>query len=305
MAQRYRMDRFVGSSPAIRRVRAQLEVAAASRASVLIVGPPGSGRQHAAHTIHYAGAGESSGPLVPLACAVLGAELMASTLGAIASRSLAPRPGGQGTLVLGDVDQLEPGAQAEVARLLGARGFPLRVIATARQDLIELAGQGKYREDLASGLSTLTIHVPALAERRGDVALLAQMFVEEVNARSGRQIAGFSPEAMDYLDAYAWPGNVDELARVVSEAHARCEGTEITVRELPQAIQLARSAAAHPRRPEETIVLDDYLARIERELMERALARAKGNKSRAAKLLGMTRPRLYRRLVQLGLEEPQ
>ena len=113
----------------------------------------------------------------------------------------------------------------------------------------------------------------------------------------------FSPEALDRLDGYGWPGNVDELAQMVAEAHERAEGVEIQVDELPERIRLAADAAAHPHRAEETIVLDEFLGRIERELIRRALARAKGNKTRAAKLLGMTRPRLYRRLVHLGLDE--
>ena len=88
----------------------------------------------------------------------------------------------------------------------------------------------------------------------------------------------------------------------MAEAHRRAAGREIDVADLPERLRLAGQAAAHPRRPEETIVLDEYLGRVERELIRRALARAKGNKARAARLLGMTRPRLYRRMVQLGLE---
>jgi len=303
-AGQYRLDRFVGDSPAIRRVRSQIELAAGSRASVVIIGPPGSGRQHAAQTIHYAAA-ESTGPLVPLACTVLAADLIASTLAAIASQRFPQEVSGHGTLLLNDVDQLAPESQAEVARVLAGKRFPLRVVATAREGLIDLARQDKYREDLASALSTLVIRLPSLAERRADIPHLAQLFVEEANVRSGKQIAGLSAEALDRLDAYPWPGNVDELSRVIDEAHRAAEGVEIVVGDLPQPIHLAHAAAVHPRRPEETIVLEHFLARIERELLVRALERAKGNKTKAAKLLGMTRPRLYRRLVQFGLEEPQ
>jgi len=194
---------------------------------------------------------------------------------------------------------------AELARLVATQGFSFRVIGTARRSLMELARQGEYREDLAAALCTLLIELPPLAERRSDVPLLAQMFVEQTNARTDRQVAGLTAEALDYLAAYPWPGNVDELAQVIREAHGRAEGAEITARDLPPKLHLALSAAAHPRRPDETIVLDEFLARIERELVVRALARAKGNKTKAAKLLGMTRPRLYRRLVQLGLENSE
>jgi DNA-binding NtrC family response regulator len=92
------------------------------------------------------------------------------------------------------------------------------------------------------------------------------------------------------------------LAEVVSEAHLKAAGPEIGLEDLPERLRLATDAARQPSRPEETIVLDEYLGRVERELIRRALARAKGNKARAARLLGVTRPRLYRRMVQLGLE---
>jgi DNA-binding NtrC family response regulator len=306
----FRLDRFVGGSTAMRRVRAQVEVAAASRASVLIVGPPGSGRQHAAHAIHYGPCGEPGGPLVPLACAVSASDLITSTLEAISLegqfRSGGPTQSSpcHGTLLLNDVDQLPPESQAELAKELTRPGFPLRIVATASQDLLDSARKGQFREDLATVLSTLVIQMPALAERRGDVPLLAQLFVEESNARGGKQIAGLSSEALDCLEAYPWPGNVDELARMIHEAHQRAEATEIVLGDLPEQVHHAYAAAGHPRRPEEKIVLGEFLPRIERELLARALARAKGNKTKAARLLGMTRPRFYRRLVQLGLEKP-
>jgi len=305
MAGRYRIDRLVGDSPAMRQARAQVELAAGSRASVLVVGPPGSGRQHTATAIHYAAGTERCGPLVPLACSVLGSELIRSALSALATRHAVAEGVGPGTLLLSDADQLPMEVQFELTRMLSSgRPFPLRIIATARQRLDELARSGQFREDLAALLSTLVIELPPLAQRRTDLPLLVQLLVEECNAKGGKQIAGLTPEAMDCLTAYGWPGNVDELIGVVREAHARAERTEITLGDLPQQLHLAAAAAAHPRRAEETIVLDEFLARIEQHLLQRALARAKGNKTKAAKLLGMTRPRLYRRLVQLGLEQP-
>ncbi len=303
VAARYRVDRLAGTSPAARRARAQVALAAGSRASVLIVGPPGSGRRHAAGAIHYGTAAEPAGSMIPLACSALGAELIHSTITALAAKKPAPEGIRPTTLLLNDADQLPLEVQAEMAAVLGARPFPLRLIAAAGQSLSDLARQGKYRQDLASVLSTIVIELPPLAERREDIPMLAQLFLEEANARGVKQVAGFSSEALDRLDAYPWPGNLDELARIVAGAHRQAEGVRIEVGDLPERIHWAAGAAAHPRRPEETIVLDDFLAQIERELIRRAMAQAKGNKTKAAKLLGMTRPRLYRRLVQLGLEE--
>ena len=303
-AARYRADRLVGDSPAIRRARAQMALAADTEASVLVVGPPGSGRQHVASGVHYGRRGEPPGTLVPLACSVLGAELIRSTVAALSGRRPSPERPGRSTLVLNDADQLPSEVQAELAAVFSGSSFPLRLIATARQRLTDLPPGGQYREDLAAVLSTIVIELPPLAQRRADLPMLAQVFLEDANAKGLKQVAGLSPEALDRLDQYPWPGNVDELAQMVARAHRRAEGVQITVADLPERIHLAADAAAHPRRPEETIELDVFLARIERELIRRAMARANGNKTRAAKLLGMTRPRLYRRLVQLGLAGP-
>jgi DNA-binding NtrC family response regulator len=285
----------------MRRVRRQVELAVGSRSSVLLVGPAGSGRQHAAATIHYASDAESAGSLVPLACSALGAELIRSTIAALATAQPFHDGAGQSTLVLSDVDQLAPDVQAELAAMLVGRPFPLRLLATSSQPLDELVRRGRFREDLAAALCTIVIELPPLAERRGDIPLLAQALLEEINAQGTKQVGGLSAEALDRLDAYPWPGNVDELARVIAEAHQRAGGPEIGAADLPERLHLAAAAAAHPRRKDETIVLDEFLGRMERELIRRALARAKGNKAKAARLLGLTRPRLYRRMVQLGL----
>ena len=142
-----------------------------------------------------------------------------------------------------------------------------------------------------------------MAERIEDLPLLAQMFLEEANATATHQLAGFTPEALDQMVGYPWPGNLDELADAVREAHDRATATLIGPRDLPRRILLAADVAQRPPRRDEPIDLAGLLAKIETELIERALARAKGNKSRAAQLLGLTRPRLYRRMVALGLEE--
>lgn len=302
LGQRYALDRLVGTSAAMVQVRAQVELAASSTARVLLVGPPGSGRQHLAATIHYAQEPEA-GSLIPLACALLDPELIGATLAALAKQG--PRPAASAaTLLLNDADQLPLDVQGDVAATLASRSFPLRVIATARQPLLALARQGQYREDLAALLSTLVIELPPLAQRREDIPLLAQFFVEEANQQGEKQVLGFSPEALDMLAGYSWPGNVDELIEVVRFAHRHCENPQIGVRDLPPKLHEAASAALHPPRKEENIVLDEFLLRIERELLRRAMARAKGNKAKAARLLGITRPRLYRRLIQLGVEPP-
>ena len=300
-ASRYRADSLIGDSPAMRRARAQIELAAGSRASVLLIGPSGSGRQHAAGAVHYGGDPHGSRAVVSLDCSVLGSDLIHSTVTALASARPADDPTQYGTLLLNHADELPEAAQAEAAAVLANRPYPLRLIATAAGPLDAVAGRGVYRRDLAAALSTITIELPPLVHRREDLPPLAQLFLEECNARTTHQVTGFTPEALDALDAYTWPGNVDELIQTVAEAHKTATGPEIGVDDLPERIHAAAQAAAYPRRPEETIVLDEFLARVESELIDRAMTEAGGNKAKAARLLGMTRPRLYRRLVQLGL----
>jgi DNA-binding NtrC family response regulator len=205
-------------------------------------------------------------------------------------------------LLLTEIDRAPADVQAHLAGWMSSGTLPLRVIATAREALSRAVARGEFREDLACQISTLLIEVPSLAERREDLPLLAQRFLEEHNVRGPKQLRGWSAEALDRLAAHPWPGNLAELAEVAREAHAAAEGIEVTAADLPPSLRLAADAAARPKRAVETIVLEDFLAGVERELIERALAQAKGNKTRAARLLGMTRPRLYRRLVQLGLE---
>jgi transcriptional regulator with PAS, ATPase and Fis domain len=303
MTLRHDIDRLLGTSPAIRRARAQAELAVGSRASVLLVGPKGSGRQHVAAAIHYGGSPDAAGMLVPLACSVLGPELIQSTVRALVSGGTLAKHPGRNTLLLNEADQLPSEVQCELLGVLSARNLPLRLIAAAEQPLADLARRGRYREDLAAFLSTITIELPPLAQRREDLPMLTQAFLEEANARRGKQLSGFTSAAMDRLDAYAWPGNLDELALAVAESHQRAAGREITPEDLPEKLRLAAEAAAHPRRKEETIVLDEFLQRIERELIRRAVARSKGNRAKAARLLGFSRPRLARRMTQLGLAE--
>lgn len=298
----WQMDRLVGKSPAMARVRSQVRLAWRNRAAVVVIGPPGTGRQHVAKAIHYGQSAAEIGDLVPLPCSTLGTELLRSTLSALLGRQKVAAERPAATLLLTDVHELPAEVQIELAERL--RGDPpLRIVSTAAEPLEHYASRGEFRPDLASALSTIEIHLPPLAERREDLPLLAQMFLEELNAQGDRQLHGFSPEALDQLAAYPWPGNIDELAAMVREARERAEGSQVGPRDLPQRIFLAAAANRRPRRDPEPIKLEEVLGSIELELIERAIRLSKGNKTKAALLLGLTRPRLYRRMVQLGLEK--
>lgn len=303
LAMRYHLDRLLGDSSAMQRVRSQAKLASVSSASVLVIGPQGSRREQVGRGIHYGDGSQPAGPLVPLACPLLDADLLQAAL-----RSLARSKPGElrpATLLLNDVDLLPQGAQADLARSLGGGRFAARVVSTARLPLAELAAQGRFLGDLACLMSTLTIELPALSQRLSDLPLLTQWYVEQANARSDKQIGGCSPEVLDRLANHAWSNDLAELEEVVTAAHGQTHGPLIGLQDLPPRLALAAQAAARPGKTDERIMLGDYLAKIEHELIVRALKRAKGNKTKAARLLGMTRPRFYRRLVQLGLAEPE
>ena len=130
--------------------------------------------------------------------------------------------------------------QVELAGFFVRRPPAARLMATAAEPLAELARRGKFRNDLAACSSTIVIMLPSLAHRRDDLPLLAQLFLEERNAAGRRQIGGFTPAALDRLDAYSWPGNLDELAEMVAEAHRRASGPEIDVADLPERLRIGR-----------------------------------------------------------------
>lgn len=301
MRTRYRLNLLAGDSPTIRRVRQQIAVAIASRARVLIVGPPGSGREHIARTIFYADAVNPDGRLLPLDCATIDVELLKSSISSFLWPDNRQRPTPDATLLLLHLDQLSPEGQAELATLLRSPMFGARLLGTARRVLTELAAAGEFHRELACEVSTLVVELPALRERREDIPLLAQRMVEEHNANAGRQLAGFSPAALDRLGSLPWTGNVEELSLVVREACQNVTSVWIGESDLPARVRAVVAAGLHPRRSPEEIQLDAFLVEVERELIERAMRRSKGNKALAARLLGISRARLLRRLEQLGL----
>jgi DNA-binding NtrC family response regulator len=308
VAGRFRADRLIGNSPAMQLARRQVELAANCQSSVLLVGPSGSGRQHLASAIHYANQMVGSvalpmGGIIPLDCSVLAEDLILSTIAALARSHSLEEKNRPTTLLLNHVDEISAEMQNALIIYLAKKPFPNRLLSTSRFSLVEQSGRGQFREDLAAFLSTITIVLPPLSQRREDLPLLAQVFLEECNERQAKQVGGFSPESLDQLYSYSWPGNLDELMEMVIYAHQHTSRPEIVVGDLPERLHLAGQVAVYQRRPEEKIVLDEYLGRVERELIRRALSRSKGNKAKAARLLGLTRPRLYRRMVQLGLED--
>lgn len=297
LAKRHGLEQLIGVTPVMQQVRAQVAVAAETRANVLIIGPSGSGRAHVARSIFYQSTAQRQQRLVPIEAAQPKSDVLRQAFQTLAADDEV----GPGAILLLDADAMPETSQTVLLEMLQTCQRPPRLLVTARESLLQQVERGKFEEALARQLSTIEIELPALAERLEDLPLLAQALLERGNETGGKQLGEITPEALDLLALHKWPGNLDELAEVMLAAHAAAKSHQITVDDLPPRIRHAAHAAAFPPRVEETIALEEFLMQIETELITRALDRASGNKTKAAKLLGMTRPRFYRRLETLGL----
>ncbi len=299
---RYRLDGLVGKSPMMKRVREQVRVATETTAAVLIRGPEGSGREHLGRTIHAARGASDPGLLLPLSCELLDAEMLQATLLEFLNHCRDSVAATTGTVLLLECDRLTSEAQLELLGFLNLPTVDLCTVATSSDSLLELASTERFNHELALLLAALTIELPPLADRREDIPLFAQRILERCNARGGKQVGGFTRSVLNQLGAMPWKRNLAELTEFVEEAFQLAEGPWVQEADLPPRAELLSAAAAHPSPVEEELELDAFLADVERELIHRALSRASGNKAKAARLLGIQRARLLRRLTQLGIE---
>ena len=302
---RHGFDSLIGHGPAHRRLLDQVAAAALTMVPALIVGESGTGKRTIARTIHQQGP-RPHAPIVPFDCAALPAEVLERDLFGSIAGDMPPRltlPEGA-TLLIGDILDLPRDLQARLASSLDPR---VRLLATSTGDLDAAVREERLRPELYFALTTMVIRLDPLRERLDELPVLAQHLLERANLRESRQRSGFTPEAIDAMLSYDWPGNLRELARVVDDSHGRGAGDAISADDLPAAIRghLA-SAYAPPPLPPPVAPLDDLLTQVERRLIESALQHARQNKSRAAEMLGISRPRLYRRIKDLDiLDEPE
>jgi DNA-binding NtrC family response regulator len=203
--------------------------------------------------------------------------------------------------LLENVGRLPREAQEELLGFLQLPDFQLRIVSTVKSSSRQLVKRGRLLPALAAALGVIELRMPPLASRPDDIPLVAQHLLEEHNAAGEKQFRGFVPETLERLIAYDWPGDVDELRQYIAETVSRAPGPWIIPSDLPERLHANWSHLANPPKRAEPVVLDDYLAQVERELIARTLEQTKGNKAEAARLLSISRPRLLRRLVQLGL----
>jgi transcriptional regulator with GAF, ATPase, and Fis domain len=314
--------RALGRSRRWRDVLAQATKVAPTDTTVLLTGESGTGKEVVARFIHR-GSPRKDGPFVALNCAALPEQLLESELfghekGAFTG-ALAARPGkieqaARGVLFLDEVGEMSPAVQAKFLRVLQEREYQrlggtrtlkadMRVLAATNRDLKAAIARGGFREDLYYRLAVFDIALPPLRERPEDILLLVDAFLEEIGRSVGRPAAGVSQEVRNTLVAYPWPGNVRELRNAIERAVILCEGGLIASEHLPLGIvgaprpEAASAPQAAPPAAPGAVTLDA----AEREMILQALARAGNNKSKAARLLGLTRAQLRSRIEKHGL----
>ncbi|MBC7820177.1 MAG: sigma 54-interacting transcriptional regulator, partial [Planctomycetaceae bacterium] len=318
LRQRYGLKTVVAKSPLMRRVLEQVGLARNSQVPVLFVGPRGVGKEHLARAIHQE-AESPTGSFVPLDCRQSPFSLL-QTLKRLLHPEADDVPVGglrPRTLFLIDVEQLPRDVQERLLaeyqsdRANATRRMPLpRLISSSTELLADAVEDERLLPDLGLLLTTLTIEVPTLRERDDDFIPLAQAFLESSNRGADHQIGGFVDAVWPQLREYAWPGNLDELSLVVLEARERCTAPLIGLDDLPLRFRAgleAQSIGPPQRSLDEPPIppLEEHLAGIERDLIRRALKKAKRNKTLAAKLLNIQRPVLYRRMEVLGITDDE
>jgi Nif-specific regulatory protein len=331
--------RALGNSRRWRDVLAHATKVAPTDTTVLLSGESGTGKEVVARFIHR-GSPRKDGPFVALNCAALPDQLLESELfghekgaftGALAAHAGRIEQAAGGVLFLDEVGEMSPSVQAKFLRVLQEREFQrlgavrtqkadVRVLAATNRDLKAAIARGTFREDLYYRLAVFDIPLPPLRERPDDIPLLTDAFLETVGRTVGRPAAGLAEEARDRLVGYAWPGNVRELRNVIERAVILCEGGIITSEHLPLSVAQSvvpagfvttrgAGAAAQADLPEAMPHGSGSPARpplttvdaAERELIVQALARSGNNKSKAARLLGLTRAQLRSRIEKHGI----
>ncbi len=301
---------MIGSGPSMQRVFELVKKVAPANASVVITGESGTGKEVVARAIHSLSQRKDK-PFVALNCGAIPATLIESELfgyergaftGADQRRLGNFELAHGGTLFLDEIGELPIEMQGKFLRVLEERKFrrlggkaevevDVRVICATNRDLKEEIKRIRFREDLYFRLHVFTIHLPPLKERREDVPLLVQHFIEKFNGETNKHVQGLSPGAMDVLQNYAWPGNIRELRNTVERAMILTDGDIIDEEHLPPDMRPSRAEAASLRLP-----LGVGLRNVEKEYILASLQKNGGNKSRTAELLGISEKTLYNKL---------
>src|SRR3954466_514433 len=321
LEDRYRIDGLVGRSRVMRELFQLLETVAATSSTVLITGETGTGKELAARAIHH-NSPRRANRFVALNCSAIPETLLEAELfghvrgaftGAVGTRQGRLEQAHKGTLFLDEVATMSPALQAKLLRVLQEREFErvgdshtvkidVRVIAATHSDLARMVAEGTFREDLFYRLNVIPIQLPSLRERREDVPLLVQHFLQKLAAEAGRGTVTVSQDALRRLMAYQWPGNVRQLENIVERALAFNHGrSQLDVQDLPSDIQNgpAPTDASEVWFPDDGLDFERYIEGVELSLIRRSLERTRGNKRQAARLLNLKRTTLIEKLKRL------
>jgi DNA-binding NtrC family response regulator len=314
---KFGLQNILGSSAPMQEVFDTIRQVAPARVTVLVEGESGTGKELVARAIHQLSP-RAKGPFVPIHCAALSKTLLESELfghekgaytGATERRQGRFELADGGTLFLDEIGEIDASMQVKILRVLEEHKFErvggsetlevdVRLLAATNRDLKQMVAEGKFREDLFFRLYVVNIHLPPLRERGGDIPVLAQHFLQEFARENNKSVTNLTPDTLDLLAAYRWPGNVRELRNVMERMVVLARSEKLTVRDLPSNIrELAGKPAAG------TLGGNLTIEAAEKQLMLQALKQHDGNRTLAAKQLGISRRTFHRKLNEYGLRE--
>ena len=307
---------IIGKSEKLTKMMSLIEQVAPTRASVLVTGESGVGKELVADALHRL-SDRKDGPFIKVHCASLSSNLLESELfghekgaftGAVSQKKGRFELADGGTIFLDEIGEIDSATQVKILRVLQEREFErvggtetvkvdVRIVAATNRDLLEEVKKGNFREDLFYRLNVVHIEVPPLRERKEDIPLLMSSFLEEFNREDNRTIEGFSPAARKAMYAYSWPGNIRQLRNTIESAVVTCRGKVIDTGDLPEQI------VAENRAGEVSIRLGVTLSEAERTVIMSTLDFCEGNKTRASEMLGIGRKTLHRKLEEYNVED--
>jgi Nif-specific regulatory protein len=316
LRERYDFSNFVGSSGPMRQIFEQVTQVAGTNTTVLIRGESGTGKELIAHAIHYSSL-RAKKPFVKVSCAALPDSLIESELfgyekgaftGAESRKKGRFELAEGGTLFLDEIGDVNLATQVKLLRVLQEREFErvggtetikasVRLIAATNKDLEKAIAAGTFREDLYYRLNVFTIFVPALRERKADLLMLVDHFLEKLSREHKRSIKRISTPAIDMLASYHWPGNVRELENTLERAVLICDGEVIHGHHLPPSLQTAEASGTVTR-----VSLSDAVGAYEKDLIQDALKTTRGNRAKAARLLDSTERIINYKVRQHGID---
>lgn len=321
---RYHFDNIVGKSNAIMDVLRMVERVADTDSTVLVTGESGTGKELIAKAIHY-NSSRSSRPFIPINCGAIPSELLESELfghvkgaftGAIHNRQGRFELANKGTLFLDEIGDLSPPLQVKLLRVLQEKRFEpvgsaktiesdVRIVAATNSNLQDMVKNGKFREDLFYRLNVIPIKIPPLRERRDDVVLLLNHFLQIFNSKKGISLQGIHPFAMEKLTRYDWPGNIRELENLVERISILKKEGLIELSDIPSYFDNVsqKNDNIHSMEiPDEGIDFNSKVAHFENQLIVKALNKTGWNRNQAARLLRLNRTTLVEKIKKKGLK---